>query len=59
MKKEAVVREGYTSLLDNILKQIDTLDGYTPWEPIEPNWWLEMMELRKIVQRFSDGHKND
>jgi hypothetical protein len=27
--------------------EIDAIDNATPWKPVEPKWWLEMMEARK------------
>lgn len=29
--------------------EIDSIDSDTPWAPVEPRWWLEMMDARKAL----------
>lgn len=33
------------------LEEIDNIDSKTPWSNIEPKWWLEMMEVRRELQK--------
>lgn len=34
----------------NMLAEIDKIDQDTPWQEVEPNWWLSMMDLRKMLR---------
>ena len=43
------MKEKYEELKQQILKSIEEIDKETPWQNIEPEWWLEMMELQKFV----------
>lgn len=37
----------YRDLLDKLISDIDLIDDDTPWQDYEPEWWLQMMVLRK------------
>lgn len=46
----------YEALLEDILEKIADIDMGTPIEdpryPIEPDWWLNMMTLERIVRKL-------
>ncbi len=46
----------YIELLEKTLKDIDTIDGDVPWREVEPEWWLQMMTLRRVVQQYLNGY---
>ncbi len=43
----------WLNLKKDIIRQITQIDRNTPAEPytplVEPKWWLEMMEVRKLL----------
>lgn len=51
--------EVFAGLLDQLLIDIDTIDGNTPWQEVEPGWWLQMMAIRRDAQKVRDGYDND
>ena len=46
---ELTPKEKYERLKESIINQIDSIDYETPWSSMEPEWWLEMMELQKYL----------
>lgn len=36
------------------IEAIDEIDNLTPWSEVEPQWWLDMMHYRKILQDEKD-----
>lgn len=54
---EAGVR--WQQLQDKILKQIDIVDNGTVWQESEPDWWIEMMEVRRLVQKQVSDNSSD
>lgn len=47
----------FTQLLGHLIEQIDSIDQTTPFEPIEPTWWLHMMELQRKAREMMDTLK--
>lgn len=43
------MKEKYIELLTEILIKINEIDTETLWQEVEPEWWLQMMELRRQV----------
>ena len=43
-------RHKYTNTLIQFAYEIDMIDKETPWQETEPDWWHEMMQLRKLIQ---------
>tara|TARA_R110002096_G_scaffold327284_5_gene521273 strand:+ start:55 stop:330 length:276 start_codon:yes stop_codon:yes gene_type:complete len=37
----------YENLLSKLISDIDSINNDTPWQDYEPEWWLQMMVLRK------------
>lgn len=33
-----------------LLNKIDAIDDDTPWQEVEPTWWVEMMEFAKQLK---------
>jgi hypothetical protein len=51
-------RQKYMELLDEITQHIDGIDAGTMGDSeVEPGWWVQMMELRRLVavQRSLSG----
>lgn len=40
-------RQRFVAEMKAIISKIDIIDKETPWQNSEPEWWLEMMEIRK------------
>lgn len=51
------MKDEYIKLLSKILDDIDKIDNNTHWYEIEPKWWLDMMDLDKIVKNKIDNIK--
>lgn len=34
-----------------ILREIDDLDSRTQYSPVEPKWWVEMMNVRALISK--------
>jgi hypothetical protein len=53
---EVTPRQKFVSEMQSIISKIDAIDKETPWQHVEPEWWLEMMGIRKkafdAVQKF-------
>ena len=45
-----VMEDKYKEMLEQQLIKIDEIDAETPWQNFEPNWWLDMMEIRKLIR---------
>ena len=54
-KQKEEAREAYRHMLDHFLNEIKQVDYKTPWQETEPQWWLDMMEIEKLVRAKSDG----
>ena len=42
-------KEEFYKLLEEICDKVDIIDENTPWSEVEPQWWLDMMEIRRKV----------
>ncbi len=42
--------EQWASLKEEVLEKIEAIDKDTPWQECEPEWWLEMMEVDRVVR---------
>lgn len=41
----------WTILKTEILARIEVIDKATPWQEVEPRWWLEMMRVRALLSQ--------
>lgn len=48
--KKLLPSERWQALKEFLIQEIDAIDLDTTWEPCEPLWWLEMMEVRRKAQ---------
>jgi len=52
MKKVLTLQQRYTKAIENTINEFDKIDKDTPWQEVEPKWWLDMMELsRDMIKR--------
>lgn len=53
---EVTPRQKFVSEMKPIISKLDAIDKETPWQHTEPEWWLEMMEIRQkafnAMQKF-------
>jgi hypothetical protein len=53
---EVTPRQKFVSEMQSIISKLDAIDKETPWQHVEPEWWLEMMDIRQkafdAVQKF-------
>ena len=42
-------KQNYLSMLEYFLNKIDKVDKQTPWQEIEPEWWIDMIEIREFI----------
>ena len=47
-------RQAYKEMLDLFLNEINQVDEKTPWFD-EPDWWLDMMRINRLVQECKDN----
>jgi hypothetical protein len=49
-------KEKFITEMETLVSKLDVIDKETPWQAVEPTWWLEMMEIRQAafnaVQKF-------
>lgn len=56
-KSETDPIKDWKNLIDHILNTIDYIDKGTPASIMalaEPNWWVDMMRVRREVQKIKD-----
>ena len=39
--------------MEKLVDQLDEIDGKTPHSGTEPVWWIRMIELRQLAQRYA------
>ena len=44
-------QEEFLTQLEIFIAQIDSIDKKVPWQITEPEWWLKMMNLRKVCRQ--------
>jgi hypothetical protein len=53
---EVTPRQKFVREMQSIISKLDAIDKETPWQHVEPEWWLDMMDIRKkafdAVQKF-------
>ena len=42
----------WRAVAQDLLDQIDIIDAATPWAETEPQWWLEMSEIRRQLIHY-------
>jgi hypothetical protein len=42
-------KQEYINLLRTILLEIKRIDNKVSWQEVEPEWWLNMMNLERFV----------
>jgi len=50
-------KEDFKKLCKNVLAEIDKIDKNVQWSEIEPVWWLEMMEVARVIRLAQDTLK--
>ena len=43
-------KSDFTNLLIDTSAKISAIDKETEWQDYEPEWWVEMMELKRQIQ---------
>ena len=49
--QESCKRE-FSDLCEAIVTRIKDIDNETPWSEVEPQWWLDMMEMERIANKY-------
>ncbi len=53
-------KQQYKNMLDRFSDEIQWVDRETPWgSGVEPDWWLNMMDLQKEIQRLLWLYENE
>ena len=47
--------QAYKEMLGLFLNEIIQVDEKTPWSEYEPNWWLDMMRINRLVQECKEN----
>jgi rubredoxin len=45
--------EQWAELKKEILRHIESIDGQVKWSEVEPEWWCEMSDIRRMLHRFN------
>lgn len=41
----------WSDLKAQVLTEIQQIDNNTKWSEVEPEWWLEMMDVQRLLQK--------
>ncbi len=56
-QKQQAASKLWENLRQDIIRRIDEIDQLTPYQEYEPNWWLNMMDVRKFAEmEVNHGH---
>jgi len=53
------MEDRYKDLLNSLLSDIDEIDSEVVWQESEPEWWVQMMVLRRCTQERVDRLTQD
>lgn len=42
----------FEAALHNFIKEMSEIDKQTPWQEVEPEWWLDMSELQRHCNKI-------
>jgi len=48
-------RERWETLKEEMAKKIKAIDEDTPWQETEPEWWLEMTDVERLLLKKKEG----
>lgn len=51
-------KEKFQTELNNFIEVIDKIDKETPWSVVEPDWWVDMIEIRQLCHKVLSKHKS-
>jgi hypothetical protein len=51
ISKELSAKLEWVSFCKDSLKSIEDINRETPWAGSEPEWWLEMMEVKRLLTK--------
>lgn len=43
-------QQKWEALRQEIIARVDAIDNETPWAECEPDWWLDMMDVRDVAR---------
>ncbi len=53
---EVTPRQKFVSEMEQLLVKLKAIDKETPWQQVEPEWWLAMSDIERMaiaaVQKF-------
>jgi hypothetical protein len=58
MKEKLLPSERWNALKQHIIKEIEKIDKDTTWQPYEPKWWLEMMDISEKLLKLENIWRN-
>jgi hypothetical protein len=50
-------KDEYIKVLKDTLFKLGMIDECTPWQEVEPQWWLDMMQTTRTLQDALDLHE--
>lgn len=56
--KEITPRQMFVNEVENMINKLVEIDKSTPWQPVEPEWWLEMSDLERNMRVLLEKLKN-
>jgi hypothetical protein len=50
-------RQKWEIFREEVTARINEIDKETPWSETEPEWWLQMMEVQKLINKNIRNNK--
>ena len=51
-------KEKFLKLLESMISEIHVIDKDTEWQPVEPGWWLDMVDLQRKAIKIKEKYAN-
>jgi len=52
------MKEKWLALVTETISKINEIDNATPYQAVEPEWWLEMMKVRRLLYSLNESTGN-
>lgn len=42
-------KDRFVQEMDRLVETLNAIDNDTPWQHVEPEWWLKLSEIRRLA----------
>lgn len=53
MSEQKAPSQLWEELKEEILSKIEEIDCQTPWQDVEPNWWMDMKKIEREILKLN------